>query len=97
MDRKQPLWPTVIVPPLVLALLYLASFGPACWLVDRGLMSEQPVRFAYGGLIAWLQAHENERPARALRFWAGLASPFDGRPFWYWDEMYPKVPVLDPI
>jgi hypothetical protein len=37
-------WATVIV---VLPLLYVASFGPACWLCNYGRLEARPVWLAY--------------------------------------------------
>jgi hypothetical protein len=31
-DRKRPLWPLVTAALIGLPVLYVASFGPACWL-----------------------------------------------------------------
>ncbi len=46
-DRKKPgvaFWATVAMVGLV---LYVASFGPACWLVGRGFISSSAASFFY--------------------------------------------------
>src|SRR5262245_37953381 len=44
-DRKKPFWPWIVGLLLGLPVLYVASFGPACWLKEAGA-----VRFS---LQAW--------------------------------------------
>jgi hypothetical protein len=34
-DRKQPLWPWIVALLIGLPVLYVASFGPACWIGSR--------------------------------------------------------------
>jgi hypothetical protein len=34
-DRKMPLWPWIATLLFGLPLLYVATFGPACWVADR--------------------------------------------------------------
>jgi hypothetical protein len=50
-DRKKPPWPWIAV--LVgLPVLYVASFGPACWLTARPLLSE--VRTPHPAMSAYI-------------------------------------------
>ncbi len=37
-DRKKPLWPWIAAVLIGLPVLYVASFGPACWLAARDSM-----------------------------------------------------------
>jgi hypothetical protein len=46
-DRKKPLWPWIVALLVGLPVLYVASFGPACWLADRIFMTPNSVRLAY--------------------------------------------------
>jgi hypothetical protein len=34
-EREKPVWPWLVAVLIWLPVLYVASFGPACWLVDR--------------------------------------------------------------
>ena len=34
-DRNTQLWPWIVALLIGLPVLYVASFGPACWLADR--------------------------------------------------------------
>ena len=35
-DRKKPLWPWIVALLIGLPVLYVASFGPACWICQSG-------------------------------------------------------------
>ena len=53
-DRKKPIWPWIAVLLIGLPVLYVASFGPACWIafrIERGglpapFIAYEPVRLA---------------------------------------------------
>jgi hypothetical protein len=34
-DRKKPLWPWIAALLIGVPVLYVASFGPACWIISR--------------------------------------------------------------
>jgi hypothetical protein len=34
-DERRPLWPWIVALLLGLPVLYVASFGPACWIAHR--------------------------------------------------------------
>ena len=46
-DRKKPLWPWFVVLLIGLPVLYVASFGPACWIASQ----KPPV--GSGGVSGW--------------------------------------------
>ena len=70
-DRNKPgvtFWATVVVAGLV---LYVASFGPACWLSDRMEMNA-PLFWEFYQPIEWIVDY-GPRPLRdALECYAGL-------------------------
>ncbi len=39
-DRKKSVWPWIVALVIGLPVLYVASFGPACWLTSRGWISD---------------------------------------------------------
>ncbi len=45
-DRKKPLWPWIMAMLIGLALLYVASFGPACALVEHDVLPNSCLRSA---------------------------------------------------
>ncbi len=42
-ERRKAVWPWVVFLPVWLPILYAASFGPACWLADRKVVSSLEV------------------------------------------------------
>jgi hypothetical protein len=77
-DRKKPgvaFWATVVV--VCLPLLYVLSFGPACWLVDRGWLSARRASQVFRPII--LTIGESETVRSAANLYAGFASD---RPGW---------------
>ena len=87
-DRKKPLWPWIVALLISLPVLYVASFGPACWLVERGLL---PVRGTALGYKPVLAAAYRARPAavqRALQWYGSVMtqSPLDPMMFEMWHE-----------
>ena len=34
-ERKKPVWPWIVALLIGLPVLYVASFGPACWISSR--------------------------------------------------------------
>ena len=50
-DRKRPLWPWIVALLIGLPVMYVASFGPACWLEDRALLPMGFVHSSYKPLV----------------------------------------------
>ena len=73
-DRKKPgvaFWATVA---LVAVLLYVASFGPACWLRDQGRIPKLATALFYRPLIRAM--FDGPRPVRRmLRKYAEWGAP----------------------
>jgi hypothetical protein len=55
-EERKPLWPWIIVALFGLPALYVASFGPACWLTtkDYSRRNEDLLRTAYWPLVRGL-------------------------------------------
>jgi hypothetical protein len=51
-ERKNPVWPWVVSLLVGLPVLYVASFGPACWLVDTGRLAARPAAKFYKPLLS---------------------------------------------
>src|SRR5215469_16644118 len=80
--RKRPgvgFWATVVLTALV---LYVASFGPACWATTVDVSRPGGPRF-HAMMIAYLPlgfvANEDNAAAEILQWWMGLGAPDDGR------------------
>ena len=75
-DRKRSVWPWIVALLIGLPVLYIASFGPACWIFRWGSLSEGHLRKAYGPILD----REEAIPAgirRAASWYSGPAE--DGR------------------
>jgi hypothetical protein len=74
-DRKKPgvpFWATVIV---VVLLLYVASFGPACWISERTATGAGPVSVVYQPMLwFWMST---KQPGTLVR-WYALVGTTDG-------------------
>ncbi len=78
-DRKKPLWPWIVVLLIGLPLLYVTSFGPACWMMHRGWLPIFPTAYPYWPLV--VSANAGPRPVRRLVGWySGYNLPLPRRP-----------------
>jgi len=50
-DERRPLWPWNAALLIGLPVLYVALFGPACWLADNGTFSMRATSIAYRPLL----------------------------------------------
>ena len=76
--RPRPLWPLLTAALIGLPMLYVASFGPACWLTAH----TAPYGFRPSGppglmRIYWPlgAAYDRKFAADAIRWWARLGAP----------------------
>ena len=76
-DSKKPLWPWIVALLIGLPVLYVSSFGPACWLTAQrnGWSKLQPHRamiiyYPLGALAA-----RRDTVSACLRWWMTLAVP----------------------
>ena len=66
-DRNKPgvaFWATVVV--VVVPILYVVSFGPACWLGDRKVIPESIPRFVYRPLARFLVRYCPDQAGTAM-------------------------------
>src|SRR5262249_59566050 len=54
-DERSPLWPWIVALLIGLPVLYVASFGPACWLTDQEIVPAAVTHKVFGPL-AWTAA-----------------------------------------
>src|SRR5262245_3874977 len=62
--RKKPgvaFWTSIILVVLLL-LAYPLSFGPACWLADRGIVPTKDVTDVFGPIIRFMCSADIGRP-----------------------------------
>lgn len=68
-NRKPPIWPWVVVVLVGVPLLYVGSFGPACWLVGRNVLSARFTSAVYRPLVR-LACIDRGNTGKALRWYA---------------------------
>ena len=93
-------WATVVV--IVVLLAYPLSFGPACWLNERGLVGRAAVSAVYSPVLA---TAENGRLPKVIDWYARLAAKPDAFPFvsdgtiTWWKNLKPRrmKPTYIPI
>jgi len=68
-------WATVVVAALPIA--YAGSFGPACWLANRGILNHLRVADAYDPFVRFSGYDATSKAAAALR-WYGSCLAIDG-------------------
>jgi hypothetical protein len=80
-NRKKPLWPWIMALLIGLPVLYLASFGPACWLraryEDKGTW-DGPWAIAdviYRPVLAAWWYGQSETSAEMIEWYANFGSP----------------------
>ncbi len=77
-DERKPLWPWTVALLIGLAVLYVASFGPACWITSRTAAGASEVTAIYAPLTRGL-ARQN-RISDALNWYATVGA----KPRWRW-------------
>jgi hypothetical protein len=68
---RKPLWPKIVATVVaLLPMLYVVSFGPACWLASRGFINRFRVADAYEPLVHWSGYDLTNESSAALRWYA---------------------------
>ena len=81
-DRKKPLWPWIVGLLIGLPVLYVASFGPACWISSRigahkGFVVDA-VQLVYQPVLR-LGVEGPDSVRRGIEWWVTL----DAKPNWH--------------
>ena len=68
--RKSSVWPWIVALLIGLPVLYVLSFGPACWLVARGKIPFAPTAAVYRPTSRWIliPIFRNEIARKCLAF-----------------------------
>ena len=67
-DHKRPLWPLLTAALIGLPVLYVASFGPACWVSSKLSIADPIIDFAYYPCV-WLVVDGPEPIGETIRWW----------------------------
>ncbi len=74
-DRKTPLWPWIAALLIGLPVLYVASFGPACWLCENDVIAQRHAWLAYRP-ITWTCTKAPDTISNAILFYAECCGDF---------------------
>jgi hypothetical protein len=97
---RKPLWPKIVATVVVaLPVLYVASFGPACWFSSRSRRATREVSFIYRPMTFALSNNFSGPLDSTLRWYAKIgAAPRwewfpaiddNGAEHWFWLELSP--------
>jgi hypothetical protein len=71
-EQRKPVWPWILVLLIGLPVLYVASFGPACWLTSQkwgwSQLQPHPAMIVYFPLGA-MASRPDTAVGRGLRWW----------------------------
>ncbi len=84
-DHKKPLWPWIVALMIGLPILYVASFGPACWISSRAPVVVPFVHFSYRPVM-WTWCVSPKGVRRLIHEYASLGKARGGWDFfldWY--------------
>jgi hypothetical protein len=71
-DERKAVWPWIVALLIGLPVLYVASFGPACWLVERGVLPLRTTAMVFRPLLVATVRGRPPIVPTALRWYAGL-------------------------
>ena len=80
-ERKKPLWPWIVALLIGLPVLYVASFGPACWISSRAKLTGKWVITPYRPII-WLWVIGPEAVGDSVVWYSSIGATDD----WGWTE-----------
>ena len=66
-DERKPVWPWIVAPLIGLPVLYVVSFGPACWMGERMNAGVHAVSIVYRPIIRFTHKSSHARRV-ALRY-----------------------------
>jgi len=68
-DDRKPLWPWIVALLIGLPVLYVALFGPACWLCENRGLDQRSAWIAFRS-CTWLCVHGPKPLRTSLRWYA---------------------------
>lgn len=76
MSKPRTIWPWVVAIAVMLPVLYVLSFGPACWIVSRVSALHIPIMRLYTPIGVIAQKYP-DWTANAIYSYARLGMPYD--------------------
>src|SRR5262245_30934432 len=75
MDAKpRRLWPWIVVALIGLPALYVASFGPACWMANRGAVDLRKVADVHEPLVRYANRFPANWMSAAVKWYATIGA-----------------------
>ena len=78
-DHKKPFWPWIVALLIGLPVLYVASFGPACWITSRANRCASVIGTVYKPMT-WAMSSDDETLWRLITWYAEIGAPIN----WHW-------------
>jgi hypothetical protein len=85
-EERKPMWPWMVAFLIGLPALYVASFGPVCWLTHHGVMSNRLSRWLFAP-VECAMIRGPERASSSLFWYSTLTLTVDQRDArhdWLW-------------
>jgi hypothetical protein len=73
-DERRPLWPWIAALLIGLPVLYVLSFGPACWVASRNRAALLSLNSVYLP-IGWTLEHGPQVVSNSLEFYVRMGMP----------------------
>lgn len=64
-ERKKPVWPWIAALLIGLPLMYVVSFGPACWVSSRAAIALQVLPTVYRPILMLMKIDDSPADLRA--------------------------------
>jgi hypothetical protein len=81
-DRKKPIWPWIVALLVGLPVLYVASFGPACWISSRVPILKIPMRSLFTPLAKAAWFVPGSEPIISILRWGQYGETGDRVSYW---------------
>ncbi len=89
-DDRRPLWPWIMALLIGLPVVYVASFGPACWLTASGHVEKSTLQQLYRPIFYRAGiGHSPIRVRHAIQWWGSLGIPSGKSVGLVWHEPWP--------
>ena len=85
-DERKPVWPWIVAPLICLPVLYVVSFGPACWMGERMNTGAHAISVVYRPIIR--VTHKSLRARRVALSYASLGMTNGTSPVIVNDEIH---------
>jgi|SRR5579863_7299258 len=75
--NRRERWVARTLAVIGLPALYVLSFGPACWLVDRGHLAARPSAVVYSPVLKLIRSDDDSKCAMLMQRYAEIGAAYD--------------------